>query len=90
MHYNKLESVGEVHRFYSGVPEFKIAIITGVCRSGKTLIGQILGSMNNVEYIDEPWFPIVVSLMQHYGSIEPEVAVDMFRAFTKELFNDII
>lgn len=78
------------HRFHSSVPDFRIAIVTGVCRSGKTMIGQILGSMNNVEYIDEPWFPTVLPVMQNYGSIDPDIAADMFRAFTKELFNDII
>jgi len=78
------------HKFYSSAPDFKIAIITGACRSGKTTIGQILGSMNNVEYIDEPWLPQVLPIMQYYGSIDPDVAADMLRAFTKELFNDII
>lgn len=87
---NNSMSNAKDHRFHSSVPDFRIAIITGACRSGKTTIGQILGSMNNVEYIDEPWFPTVLPVMQNYGSIDPDVAVDMLRAFTKELFNDII
>lgn len=78
------------YKFYSSAPNFRIVIITGVCRSGKTTLGQILGSMKNVEYIDEPWTGTVIPVMQNYGALDPLIARDMFRAFVKELFNDII
>lgn len=70
--------------------DFRLVIITGVCRSGKTLLGKLLGSMRNVEYDDEPWLPMMLPLMQDQGLISPAVAKDLLRAFTEEVFNDII
>jgi hypothetical protein len=70
--------------------DFRVAIITGVCRSGKTLVGQLLGSMRNVEHIDEPWFPMMLPVMQGKGLIDREVARTLLRSFTEELFHDMI
>lgn len=70
--------------------DFRLAIITGVCRSGKTLLGKLLGSMRNVEYDDEPWIPMMLPIMQDQGLISPTIAKDLLRAFSEEIFNDII
>lgn len=69
---------------------FRVAIITGVSRSGKTLLGQLLGSMRNVEHVDEPWLPMMLPVMQGKGLIDREVANMLLRSFTEELFNDTI
>ena len=70
--------------------DFRVAIITGVCRSGKTLVGQLLGSMRNVEHIDEPWLPMMLPVMQGKGLIDREVARTLLQSFTEELFHDMI
>ena len=80
------------YRIYAGDDhmEFPIVIITGVSRSGKTLLGQLLGSMENVEHIDEPYLPLMLPVMWDKGLVDEDVAVMFFRAFTEELFNDMI
>jgi hypothetical protein len=70
--------------------EFRVVIITGVSRSGKTLLGQLLGSMQNVEHVDEPWLPIMLPVMQGKGLIDRKVAQTLLLSFTEELFNDTI
>ncbi len=83
---------GNRYRMYAGTNhmDFRVAIITGVCRSGKTLVGQLLGSMRNVEHIDEPWLPMMLPVMQGKALIDREVARTLLRSFTEELFHDMI
>jgi len=80
------------YRMYAGMHhmDFRVAIITGVSRSGKTLLGQLLGSMHYVEHIDEPWLPMMLPVMQEKGLIDREVARMLLQAFTEELMNDTV
>lgn len=80
------------YRMYPGTAhmDFRVAIVTGVCRSGKTLVGQLLGSMANVEHIDEPWLPMMLPVLQGKGLIDPDVGKTLLQSFTEELFNDMI
>lgn len=70
--------------------EFNIVIITGVCRSGKTLAARLIGSMSNVEYVDEPWLQETLPLMPYLGYMERTAARHTMMASTFELMNDII
>ena len=70
--------------------DFKIPIITGACRSGKTLIGRLLGSLENVEYMDEPWLPTVLPMLQGNNLIDPKISKDIFRSYIEEFMNDVI
>jgi len=70
--------------------DFDVVIISGVSRSGKTLLGRLLGSMHNVEHVDEPWFPMMLPVIQGKGLIDPDVATMLLQSFVEELFNDIV
>jgi hypothetical protein len=65
-----------------------VVIITGVGRSGKTLLGNLLGTCRNVEHLDEPWLPMLLPMLAGKGAIEETLAIDMFRSSVVELFND--
>tara|TARA_B100000959_G_scaffold225037_1_gene239016 strand:- start:1968 stop:2957 length:990 start_codon:yes stop_codon:yes gene_type:complete len=69
---------------------FKKVIITGVCRSGKTLLGRILGTLKNVEYMDEPWLATILPHFLGNKLIDPQVAKDFMASYVEELFNDVI
>jgi len=77
---------------YTGMAHmnFRITIITGVSRSGKSLLGQLLGSMHNVEHVDEPWLSMMLPVIQGKGLIDQEFIKMLLRSFTEELFNDVI
>lgn len=70
--------------------EFDVVVITGASRSGKTLLGRLLGSMHSVEHVDEPWLPMMMPVIQGKGLIDPDVATMVLQAFVEELFNDIV
>lgn len=69
---------------------FRIVIITGVNRSGKSLLGSLIGSMENVEYIDEPWLPMMLPVMQAKRLIDSDIAKDILLTHTEELFYEMI
>jgi hypothetical protein len=79
-------------RFHVGTNrlELPVVILTGTCRSGKTLLAQLAGSMTGVEWIEEPWVPMMLPVLQGTGMIAAEVASDMMRAVTEELVFDRI
>ena len=68
---------------------FKKVIITGVCRSGKTLLGRILGTLKNVDYLDEPWLATILPHFLGNNLIDPQVAKDIMASYVEELFNDV-
>lgn len=81
--------------FYSGSRQLgqlagSVVIIIGAGRSGKSLLGNILGSCQNVEHIDEPWLPLVLPMLAGLGSIDEDLAVQMFQTSVTELLNDRI
>jgi len=89
---NLVPTVHDNYFFHAsqGEIQFKVVIVTGACRSGKTLLAQLLGSMRNVEWIEEPWMPMMIPIMQAYGLMDPIVGRDVMRAITEELFYDRI
>lgn len=67
-----------------------VVVITGAGRSGKSLVGNLLGSCENVEHIDEPWLLMELPEMVGHGLISEVVAIDIFRTCLYELLNDRI
>ena len=80
------------YQFFPGEQDlsFRVSVLTGVNRSGKTLLGKLIGSTPHVEHIDEPWLPMMLPIMQGVNHLSRELARDMLVACTDELFNDII
>lgn len=69
---------------------FRTAAITGVCRSGKTLLGNLLATCGFVEHADEPWLPMLLPVMAGLRIIDEKLAEDMFVTYTAELFNGMV
>lgn len=65
-----------------------VIILTGAGRSGKTTLGNILGSCDNVEHIDEPWFPMMLPIMAYEGMIAEDLAHQLFITQIVELLYD--
>ena len=76
--------------FQLGQLASSVVIITGAGRSGKTLVGNLLGSCQHVEHIDEPWLPLVLPMLAGLGSIDENLAVQMFQTSVTELLNNRI
>lgn len=78
--------------FTSGVNHltFQTAVITGTCRSGKTLLGNLLATANFVEHADEPWLPMNLPVAVGLKMVDKKLAKDMFVTYTTELFNDMV
>lgn len=68
----------------------QIVFLIGRARSGKTTLGRILGSMKNVDYVEEPYALSIQVLMQQLGLIDYETTKEFLRAYVAELINDII
>ncbi len=83
-------SINEKMCFAPRTTTFNVVIITGVCRSGKTLLARLVGSMSNVEYLDEPWLQETLPLMPHIGYMDRVAARHTMVASTQELMNDSI
>ena len=65
-----------------------VVIITGTGRSGKTTIGNLLGSCQNVEHVDDPWFLTMLPILFNSGEITEDICLQMFRTGVAEIFND--
>lgn len=70
--------------------KFKTAIVTGVGRSGKTALGNILATNSNVEFYEEPWILNLLPAMTKLKMIDDEVGKDMFVTYLHELMNDMV
>lgn len=69
---------------------FPVVVITGVCRSGKTLLGNLLATCPQVEYADEPHTGMLLPMIASTGKIETEFAARWLAASFSELFNDLL
>ena len=67
-----------------------VVVVTGACRSGKTTIGNLLGSCEHVEHIDEPWLLLMLPVLSAHGILPEKFAAQMFRSYTVELLYDRI
>ena len=78
------------HGFYVDLKDINILIITGVCRSGKTLIARLIATMEDIIYFDEPWLPMMMPVIEGFNLVDCKVAKNIIQAYTKELLNDAI
>ena len=80
------------HTFSSGINNliFRTAVITGACRSGKTLLGNLLATGSFVEHADEPWLPMLLPVMAGLKMIDNRLGKDMFVTYATELFNSMV
>ncbi|HEY4499661.1 MAG TPA: sulfotransferase domain-containing protein [Candidatus Paceibacterota bacterium] len=70
--------------------KFRTAIITGVGRSGKTTLGNVLATHRYVEYYEEPWILNLLPAMVKLKMVNEEMGKDMFVTYLHELMNDMI
>lgn len=69
---------------------FPVTVITGVCRSGKTLLGNLLATCSNVEYADEPYTAMMLPMVAYTEKLDLEFAKGWLASYLAELFNDLI
>ena len=62
----------------------KLVLITGITRSGTTLLGNLVGSLKSIEYDFEPWIFHCVPMMVASGQIQQRAAVEIFRGYFNE------
>jgi len=84
--------MGIENSFFLGIKKgaFPVVVITGVCRSGKTLLGNILATCKEAEYADEPYTCMMLPMIANSGKIDQEFVVRWMAANINELFNDLI
>lgn len=68
----------------------KVILITGACRSGKTLLSKLLCSMKDVEWIEEPYSLETLPVLMAFGLINPSIFKSYIYTSSQELFNDNI
>lgn len=78
------------YSFSESLRNFEITIVTGVCRSGKTLFSRLISSHDRIEYIDEPWTLMTIPILNGMNLIDKEVAQKIMNARIDELMNDVI
>lgn len=81
--------------FYSGEHQLNdlvasVVVIIGTGRSGKTTIGNILGSCQGVEHLDEPWLPKAIPLFITSGDVSESLGIRTFQANLVEMIYDRI
>jgi hypothetical protein len=82
---NKLSfSSGPIHF------NFNTAIIAGACRSGKTSLGNLLGTCANIENVEEPWTAKILPLMSGLNLVNDSIGKEMFLVYITELYIETI
>lgn len=61
-------------------------LLTGVTRSGTTILGKILGTFDGVEYEFEPWLLAQLAIMQGRKAISTHSASELLRGFIYETY----
>lgn len=51
--------------------------ISGVARSGTTLLGRLIGTLNNIEYEFEPLYLLQIPVLVKFGCLQPEIAAQL-------------
>lgn len=64
-----------------------LILITGVARSGTTILGKIIASLEGIDYEYEPWIFAQLPILEQQGLIDSQYAAEMLRSFSAELFN---
>lgn len=66
----------------------RILFVTGVPRSGTTILGKIAASLSNVEYDYEPWFLAQLPVLAAEKLIDPRIAGQLLDHYFCELFHE--
>jgi Sulfotransferase family len=78
--------------FHSGLKrcDFPVAVITGACRSGKTLLANALATCLEAEAADEPWNVMMLPMVAANKLVATEFAQQWFSTALSELMNDLV
>ncbi len=68
----------------------RLVLITGITRSGTTLLGNLVGSLKDTEYDFEPWIFHCVPMMAASGQIQRQAAVEIFRGYFNETLTSFL
>lgn len=73
-------------RYFSGAAQaaFRTVILTGSARSGKTILGNILGSCEHAEHIDESWLLGQLPALVGSGAIAEPLGTSIFQTCAYE------
>ena len=69
---------------------FQTVIVTGLYRSGKTTLGNLLATNHNVESSEEPWVLDLLPILTKIGAMDKTLGKEMFVAYLHELMNDTV
>ncbi len=69
---------------------FRTAIVLGACRSGKTTLGNLIGSCKFVDNIEEPWTAKIITLMSGLRMIPKNLSKEILLNFITESYNETI
>jgi len=61
-------------------------LITGIPRSGTTLLGTLIGSLENIEYDYEPLWLLQIPVLVKFGLLRSPVAIELLRNLAFESF----
>jgi len=64
----------------------QLVILTGVARSGTTILGKLLASLNEIDYDYEPWFLAQVPVIERARLIDSALASELLEGNVHELF----
>lgn len=67
-----------------------LVLLTGITRSGTTILGKILASLNGIEYEFEPWLLAQLAIMQGRGAIRLKPASELLRGFVYETYHNAL
>lgn len=73
-------------RYFSGEAQlaFRTVILTGSARSGKTILGNILGACEHAEHIDESWLLGQLPALVGSGAIAEPLGISLFQTYAYE------
>ncbi|HAP20878.1 MAG TPA: hypothetical protein DCR27_06340 [Lachnospiraceae bacterium] len=76
----------------NGQLPYNMMFVTGACRTGKTTLSRILGSLEHVEWIEEPYELSLLLWSMGYGKADDNFTWEkqIFTGICKELINDTI
>lgn len=74
---------------YPNQIDFKICFVSGMCRTGKTLLGTILSSCEKVEYAEEPWGITFIPKISTEAGIHGLLFEKMLETYIKWLFDEV-
>ena len=69
---------------------YKVAIITGASRSGKTILGLELARGKYVDHLEDDWINIILTVSSGLGKIDSTFAKQLLCSYTNEKVNDAV